>query len=60
MFDLRQLSHEPTDSCACPFREFHASTWEGFKEFLVHDAMRKLRVHTQAELVEKMRSLGVV
>jgi len=27
---------------------------------LLHDAMRKLRVHTQAELVEKMRSLGSV
>lgn len=27
---------------------------------LLHDAMRKLNVHTQAELVEKMRSLSVV
>ncbi len=27
---------------------------------LLHDAMRKLRVHTQAELVEKMRGLGLV
>ncbi len=27
---------------------------------LLRDAMRKLRVHTQAELVEKMRGLGVV
>lgn len=26
---------------------------------LLHDAMRKLRVHTQPELVEKMRRLGV-
>ncbi|MBW1762562.1 MAG: response regulator transcription factor [Deltaproteobacteria bacterium] len=27
---------------------------------VLKDAMRKLRVHTQAELVEKMRGLGVV
>lgn len=27
---------------------------------VLHDAMRKLRVHTQAELVGKLRSLGVV